>query len=130
MATQSVSYPICHKHVFSDYMKSGLWRSNPEQGPRIVERECNQIGVELLAALEHHVLEEVRGAVVGGGLVPAAGVDPHAHRGGLGVRGRLGGDAHAVGQGGDLRGAEEIASLRAEQVQAATTAAALSQRLF
>ena len=50
MATQSVSYPICHKHVFSDYMKSGLWRSNPEQGPRIVERECNQIGVELLAA--------------------------------------------------------------------------------
>jgi hypothetical protein len=44
----------------------------------------------------------VRRPIGGRGLVARARVDPDADGGGLGVRGGLGGDAEAVGEGGDL----------------------------
>ena len=53
-------------------------------------------------AFKGHVLQKVGGAVGGVGLVAGPCVDPDAHGGGLGVRGGLGGDAEAVGEGGDL----------------------------
>lgn len=64
----------------------------------------------LVGALEGHVLEEVGGAVVGGGLVARAGIDPHADGGGLGPGDGLGGDAQAGIESGDVRGrsAEDV----------------------
>jgi hypothetical protein len=58
-----------------------------------------------LGALEQDVLQEVRRAIVLVRLEPAARVDPDADRGGLSKGQRLRGDAQAVGQGRDLRGA-------------------------
>jgi hypothetical protein len=49
-------------------------------------------------ALEGHVLQEVRGAVAGVGLVAASRINPHAHSGGARVRHRLAGNPQAVGQ--------------------------------
>ena len=59
-------------------------------------------GVTHGRALEGHVLQKVRRPIGGRGLVARARVDPDADGGGLGVRGGLGGDAEAVGEGGDL----------------------------
>lgn len=56
-----------------------------------------------LGALEHHVLQEVRGAIRGGRLEAAPGVDPHAHGGRLGREVALAGDAHPVRERGDPR---------------------------
>mmetsp|Transcript_14457 Transcript_14457/g.34858 ORF Transcript_14457/g.34858 Transcript_14457/m.34858 type:complete len:230 (+) Transcript_14457:714-1403(+) len=55
-------------------------------------------------ALEGHVLEEVRGAVVVSGLVAGAGVDPHAYRGGVGAENCFGGDAESGWEFGDFGG--------------------------
>ena len=44
-------------------------------------------------ALEGHVFEEVRGAVVVGRFVSRSGIDPHPDRGGVGARHRFGRDA-------------------------------------
>ena len=54
-------------------------------------------------ALERHVLQEMRRAVVRGGLVTRPGVDPNPHGRGLGVRRGLRRDAHAVGERRHLR---------------------------
>ena len=60
--------------------------------------------------LEGHVLQEVRDAVVGRGLVPGAGVDPQPHGGGGGAR-VLGGHADVVVQDGHLGGRGQQAGL-------------------
>jgi hypothetical protein len=72
------------------------------EGGRATRRAAARAATRL-GALERQVLQEVRGAVVGGGLVAAAGIDPHANGGRLGERGRLSRHAHAVGQRRHLR---------------------------
>ena len=52
-------------------------------------------------ALERHVLEEMRNAMLVAALVAAAGIDPNAERGGLEMRHRVGHDGDAGCQGGD-----------------------------
>ena len=53
-------------------------------------------------ALEGHMLEQVRQALLVGGLVARAGSDPYAERGGFQMRHAVGDDAQPGGQGGDL----------------------------
>ena len=53
-------------------------------------------------ALEEHMLDEVGGTVFGGLFVPGAGGNPDAQRGGADAGHTFRGDAHAVGQGGEL----------------------------
>ena len=53
-------------------------------------------------ALERHVFEEMRDAVLVAPLVAAAGIDPDAERGRLEMRHRFGHHADAGFQGGDL----------------------------
>jgi hypothetical protein len=55
-------------------------------------------------ALERHVLEKVRNAVLLGLLVAAAGADPDANRGGLQVRHGVGHDGQAGGKTGHFNG--------------------------
>ena len=63
-------------------------------------------------ALEGHMLQEMRKAVLAGALVARAGADPDAERGGLEMRHGVGDDAQSRGQSGDARGHE--AALLAE----------------
>ena len=64
----------------------------------------------LVGALEGHVLEEVSGTVVRGGLVAGTGIDPNADGGGFGSGDRLGRDAKAGIESGHIRGgsAEDV----------------------
>mmetsp|Transcript_661 Transcript_661/g.896 ORF Transcript_661/g.896 Transcript_661/m.896 type:complete len:214 (+) Transcript_661:1128-1769(+) len=55
-------------------------------------------------ALEGHVFEEVCGSVVLGGFVAGSCVDPYAYGCGFGAGNGFGGDAEAVGCGGDVGG--------------------------
>ena len=55
--------------------------------------------VARLGALEGHVLEHVRDAVLGLGLAARAGLDPDAERGAFEVRHVVGQNGHAVAQG-------------------------------
>ena len=57
-------------------------------------------------ALERHVLDEVREAVLVGALVARARSDPDAERRGRDVRHRLGGDGEAVGEARDVGSAD------------------------
>ena len=54
-------------------------------------------------ALEGHVLEKVRKAMLACALVARAGPDPDAERGGLKMRHGVGDDAQSRWQGGDAR---------------------------
>jgi hypothetical protein len=57
-----------------------------------------------LGALERHVLQEMRDAVLVGLLVAAAGADPHAKRRGLQMRHAVGGDREAGGKTRNFNG--------------------------
>ena len=70
----------------------------------LVERDGDVEGRALSGALEQQVLEEVRGAVQGGGLVARADADPDADRGRADARHVLGDDAQAAGQDGAAHG--------------------------
>src|SRR5690606_4037363 len=71
-----------------------------------------------LGALEGHVLEKVRNAVLVRRLVTAAGANPNAERGGLQVRHAVGHDSQAGRQFGDFNGHTAAPSRAAREAPA------------
>ena len=78
--------------------------------PHVLNLDLESLLGALVGALEGHVLEEVGGTVVSGGLVAGSGIDPNADGGGFGTRDGFGRDAEAGIQGGHVRGrgAEDV----------------------
>ena len=65
-----------------------------------IHRARDIFGRALRRALEQHVLDEVRDAVLFGGFAPRTGADPDSHRHGTHVRHGFGNHADAVGERG------------------------------
>ena len=86
---------VQHFGVETDHLLGGVGIHHAANG---VHRARNFLGRAPLGALENHVLDKMRDAVVRGGLAARAAAVPDAYGDRADVRHRLGDDHHAVGQ--------------------------------